>query len=629
MQSIAEVEQVDPLQVLELARANPELVLQWVYQNLSSPPDKLDQAWVESIYRGARNSTGLKVSQEFSLALQLRRFPVDIETFLFDPYYLAKDRREIYPVVLEELRKINNPQGLRIVNPYTEGVFTGGIGSAKSTTALYTNAYQLYVLSCFENPQYTFGLDSASEILFAFLAMAGDAAGTDYERFRQIVCPSPYFQIDFPYNKRLESELHFPHTIQVVPKLNTIGKNVIGGMIDEINFGVVIENSKRAIDGGTYNQALTTYNGLARRRKSRFLTSGSIPGILCLVSSKRYPGEFTDLKLQEAKEDPTIYVYDKRVWDIKPEGTYSGKVFEVFPGAPGKKPCLVTPEIVLSEEDREQVVTVPVEFKREFEQDLIGSLRDIAGVSTIARYPYFTDVNAVAKTFSRRSHSILSSETTDFETAALQFYPKLFSNLGYRRWVHVDLGVVSDHAGIACGYVRDFVVGQDDIGLMPQIEIDFILRVAPPRNGEIKFHRIRKMLISLRDAGLPITWVSFDAFQSVDSIQLLRQQGFLTGRQQVDQNASFYSVLKTCIYAGRLLCPPHNWCQLELLKLERDSKSGKIDHPPRGTKDCADALAGVVYGLTMRREIWMERGVPFTGTYSSVREVKVHNGQPE
>jgi hypothetical protein len=44
--------------------------------------------------------------------------------------------------------------------------------------------------------------------------------------------------------------------------------------------------------------------------------------------------------------------------------------------------------------------------------------------------------------------------------------------------------------------------------------------------------------------------------------------------------------------------------------LEKDTKTGKVDHVPGASKDCADALAGVVYGLTMRREIWGMFSIP-------------------
>lgn len=614
---------IDPQGILELGRQDPEVLLRWILQGLGREDDALDRMWVESLHRGALASTDTYTDPEFSLGLQLRHFPVSMEEFLFKRRYLGKEQREIYPVVLEELVKINNPDGLRIINPYTEGVFTGGIGSAKSTTALYTNAYQLYILSCFHEPHGAFNLDKSSEIVFAFLAVSGNAASTDYGRFYSMLKDSPYFNTDFPYNKRIESEMHFPHRIQILSQINTIGQNVIGGMIDEVNFGAVVQNSKKTLGGGEFNQALSVYNGLARRRKSRFMIGGTMPGILCLVSSKRYPGEFTDKKLEEALTDKSIYVYDKRVWDVKPPNSYCGVRFQVFPGSVSQKACIVDPGTRLSEEERKSLVDIPLEYKKDFEDDIVGSLRDIAGVGTVARYPFFQNVNAVAASFSSGKQSIVSLEETDMETTQLEFFPKMFKDLDKPRWIHVDLGVVSDSVGLACGYVSKFVQTPDEVGLMPEIQMDFILRVKPPVNGEIKFHKVRRLISLLREHGLPVRWVSFDSFQSVDSMQILRSAGFHTGRQPIDQNVNFYSVAKTAVYAGRVHSPKHTRCKEELLRLERDLKTGKVDHPPGGSKDCSDALAGVIYGLTMRREIWMQHNVVFNQVYNSVREVNV------
>lgn len=626
MQSIADI---DLDGVVALGQDRPEVLLQWVYQNLGESPDApLDRDWLEALYRGARDSSDGRPSQEFCLCLQLRRYPVDIDTFLFGNHYLRKGRDEIYDEVLRELREINNPGGKRVVNCYTEAVFTGGIGSAKSTTALYTVAYQLYVLSCFDDPHRTFGLDRASEIVFVFLGMAGESASSDYDRFYSMITASPYFRLDFPFNHRLKSELHFPHRIQVVQGINTIGQNVMGGMIDEVNFGQIVQNSKRSIDGGEYNQTLSIYNGLARRRKSRFLSNGSSPGILCLVSSKRYPGEFTDVKLAEAKEDPTIYVYDKRVWDVKPRGTFSNQRFKVFIGDAGRKPVIVDPEFKFLAGDEARIIEVPIEFHKDFRDDMIGSLRDIAGVSTVARYPYMQNVSAVSSSFGHFP-SILSLDDTDLITDRLEVYPQRFRNKERDRWVHVDLGVTSDSVGIACGYVPRFVHTQDEVGMMPVIEFDFVLRVRPPRDGEIQFTKVRRLIVLLRELGLPVKWVSFDAFQSVDSIQMLRMAGFATGRQSMDSTANPYSVTKTAFYAGRVFSPPHKRALGEFLSLEKDTKTGKIDHPATGSKDCSDAMAGVIYGLTMRRDVWASHAVPFTSQYQSTKEVKVENAKPD
>lgn len=626
MQSIADV---DLDGVVALGQDDPETLLRWVYQNLGLSHDHgVDPEWQEALNRGALESTAGQASQEFCLCLQLQRYPVSIEDFLFGRHYLNKNRDEIYDEVLRELKIINNPGGRRVVNCYTEAVFTGGIGSAKSTTALYTVAYQLYVLSCFHDPHRTFGLDRASEIVFVFLGMAGESAVSDYDRFYSMVKESPYFTLDFPYNPRMKSELHFPHRIQVVQGINTIGQNVMGGMIDEVNFGQIVQNSKRSLDGGEYNQTLTVYNGLARRRKSRFLSNGSSPGILCLVSSKRYPGEFTDVKLAEAKEDPTIYVYDKRVWDVKPAGTFSNQRFRVFVGDAGRKATILDDHFTLLPGDEEKVISVPVEFLKDFRDDMIGSLRDIAGVSTVARYPYLQNVNAVSSSFGHFP-SILSLEETDMVTTQLEVFPQRFRNKERARWVHVDLGVTSDSVGIACGYVPKFVQTPDEVGLMPVIEFDFVLRVKPPRDGEIQFTKVRRLVVLLRELGLPVKWVSFDAFQSVDSIQMLRMAGFATGRQSMDLTANPYSVTKTAFYAGRVFAPTHKRALGEFLSLEKDTKTGKIDHPATGSKDCSDAMAGVIYGLTMRRDVWASHAIPFTTQYQSTKEVKVENAKPD
>ena len=83
---------------------------------------------------------------------------------------------------------------------------------------------------------------------------------------------------------------------------------------------------------------------------------GKLPGVLCLVSSKRFPGEFTDQKQIEAKREldetgrTSIYVYDRRLWEIKPAGTYGDARFRLFLGDNNRKPCILEPDVVMAEE---------------------------------------------------------------------------------------------------------------------------------------------------------------------------------------------------------------------------------------------------------------------------------------
>jgi hypothetical protein len=78
----------------------------------------------------------------------------------------------------------------------------------------------------------------------------------------------------------------FANNIKVKPgggqDIAAIGQNVIGGIIDEVNFMAVVEDSKLMRDGSVYDQAAENYNSIARRRESRFMQQGMLPGLLCL-----------------------------------------------------------------------------------------------------------------------------------------------------------------------------------------------------------------------------------------------------------------------------------------------------------------------------------------------------------
>ena len=552
------------------------------------------------------------------------RPPVDIETFINSPQYMNK-RGTVFPAVMEELARINSGQ-------YVEVIFTGGIGSGKTTGALYTNAYQLYLLSCMRNPHEQFGLDPASEILLIFQNKTAQLAkDVSFSRFKPMIESSPYFQRNFMYDTKVKAKCVFPRRIEVVPvsglESAAIGQNVMGGLIDELNYMDVVKESRRSVDEGIYDQAIAIYNSIARRRKSRFMQQGRLPGILCLVSSRRYPGQFTDKKEEEARTDRTIYVYDKRTWDIRPDA-YSGATFEVFIGDLSRRPRILDP-MEVAQVPAELRRSIPEEHRTEFENDIINALREVAGVSTLASHPFFVNQEKVAAMFGTRP-SVLSEVEVDFAVRKLKILPSRFRDLEHPRWVHVDLGLTGDAAGVACGYVQKFIKVPRDLSneTLPIINIDFTLRVVPPRNDEINFEKIRTLLYKLRDQGMEIRWVSFDSFQSRDSIQILRQKGFMTGLVSVDKDTHPYDVLKTAVYDRRVATPGHDHLLRELLSLERVPLKDKIDHPEKGSKDVADALCGCVYGLTMRRSIWLEHGVSIFEIPSTIRE-KVVKAAPD
>jgi len=545
------------------------------------------------------------------------RFPVPIEEFIESPNLLNKPNTA-YPAVMDELKEINTP------GKYYEVLLTGAIGAAKTFVAVYSTTYQLYLLSCLKNPHEQFGLDPASEILFVCQNKTAKLAIENaYETMRALISSAPYFQEHFRFDHKIKSKLVFANRIQIVPlsgeSTAAIGQNVIGGIIDELNFMDVTQRSKRAVEGSQYDQAHELHNSISRRRKSRFMNRGDLPGILFLVSSRRYPGQFTDRVEERAKADSGVYVYDKRVWEIKPDA-FSGETFRVFVGDETRKPRIIGVGEAVNA-DATQIIEVPVEYRQDFASEIIKAIQEIAGLSTQALYPFLMDREAVTKCFGHH-RSVLLRTSVDFDAEKLRFSPECFKEPDQPRFAHVDLAISSDAAGVCIGYVPRFVEIQrgEETEKLPEIHIDCTLQVRPPTNGEISFENIRTLLYKLRAHGLCIRWVSFDSFQSTDSQQILRQKGFTTGTVSVDRTTGPYDLLKTALYDGRVKIPTDECLLRELLSLERDQVRGKVDHPPRGSKDVADALCGVVWGLTRRRRIWVKHGVSLREIPSSIRQ---------
>ncbi|WP_370040023.1 hypothetical protein [Sinorhizobium fredii] len=226
---------------------------------------------------------------------------------------------------------------------------------------------------------------------------------------------------------------------------------------------------------------------------------------------------------------------------------------------------------------------------------------------------------------SARCYRSLRARTATFRATRLQLYPRRIQHPDEPRFAHVDLALTKDSAGVSVGHVPSFadINRGDTIETLPLIQYDLVLEVRPPRGGEIELENIRRLLYALRDQlKLPLKWVSFDQYQSRDSMQIMSRQGFIVGYQSMDIDTFAYDVIKQAFYDDRVRAPAHPKAQKEMTTLEIDTKKNKIDHPPQGSKDVSDSMAGVALGLTMRREIWIRHKVPLTRIPPSLTQNK-------
>lgn len=89
--------------------------------------------------------------------------------------------------------------------------------------------------------------------------------------------------------------------------------------------------------------------------------------------------------------------------------------------------------------------------------------------------------------------------------------------------------------------------------------------------------------------------VSYDSWGSDESIQTLNSEGFLADNLSVDTHKEPYEQFKAALYDDRIMAYHHPILEREAATLRIDDKKGRIDHPEHGSKDVADAVAGVIH----------------------------------
>jgi hypothetical protein len=109
--------------------------------------------------------------------------------------------------------------------------------------------------------------------------------------------------------------------------------------------------------------------------------------------------------------------------------------------------------------------------------------------------------------------------------------------------------------------------------------------------------------------GYDIKWVSLDGFQSADFIQTMRRSRLSSGVVSMDRTPDPYLLTRQLILDGMVSGPDSKLARDELKGLVWVSQNTKIDHPADGSKDLADTIAGVCYGIASKRETWASHGV--------------------
>lgn len=562
--------------------------------------------------------------------------PVDPRTFLLDEYYLGQVGSHMWPKLQDDFVEL-------FEGDYSEAILTGSLGWGKSFFATCGLAYVLYQMSCLANPQEVYGLATGTALAIAILSATREAARrVPLAELGSKLQLSPYFKEKCPYKIAATMyEIRFPTKKMMVVAGSTssaaIGTNVFAGFLDEMAF----MGGKRQVDKTgrlvEVDKSEVLTKAIVRRMKSRFMRAGKLPGIMFLVSSKEKPVSFIEEKIAEAKrgQSPGVFIRDYSTWDVKPRENFSGKTFQIAVGSETVRSKIdPTPEDVVWYQDAQlRIIDVPEEYRPDFESDLEGALRDIAGFATESISLFIHRREKIVEAIDESLASPIdveewmSGEPLEFwwERVAVPFRRSIpggffeeawrpIRHPGAARYVHIDPSLTGDCAGLVIAHIAGYteVVRRDAHGesfteVAPLIETDLMLRIIPPPGDEVFLGDIRGIVYEFQAHGFLISYASMDSFQSADTRQQFRLRGIEAEVLSVDKTTVPYDAMKTALYENRLRLQDNVLIQKELRALQRvQSTKGVIpkfmvDHPPRGTKDVSDGLAGVVHSLMTRQ----------------------------
>nr|CAI9751298.1 hypothetical protein DGKKSRWO_DGKKSRWO_CDS_0027 [uncultured phage]CAI9752151.1 hypothetical protein CVNMHQAP_CVNMHQAP_CDS_0027 [uncultured phage] len=530
--------------------------------------------------------------------------PVNIDEFLENPLYLGGTTnrgKAIYPAWRVALREI-------FADPYkyTSIILTGCIGSGKSTIAVFIALYMLYCLMCLKDPHKYFGIEATqNNIMFIFnnLTLSKAFKGV-MGTFMGHCLKSPWFMargkvigdVNKTYlpNKRIRFDI-------ASEEYHVTSTDCFCFIFDEAND--VLHSAANYQD----SYAMQILNAANQRIRSRFRAKdrSTFFGKSIVISSKQSEMAFLEQYTQDMlnKDPNSVYVFDKPQWEVIPI-ELSGKTFNVAYGNKNAKSRIMSPEedVAVTKSQGYQVLAVPYEYRKDFEDNLNRALTEVAGVS----------ISYIDKFFSREyvSKSIDNTRVNPFSTDII--VAGLRDSIEYKdyfdpskipaEWqteniyMHFDTSTKKDRTGISA--VSQSRTNPEEIHHL------FTVYIEAPKNDQICFKKHEDFVFYLYDTlGWNIKNISSDGFNSAQLKQNFMLHGIEADYISPDRTTVPYLSLQRLLYDGLLKMLNIPLLEKELVDLNMDNVKLKIDHPVNSSKDGSDSLACAVQNCINHRTV--------------------------
>lgn len=563
-------------------------------------------------------SNGLFVDVEYEAPKPLSDIfehePVSLEVFIKDKAFLGADWM-LSPLQIELVRvgeRVYQQELFDLMAKEFGGYWADpipmknsivaqwGKGGGKDSTVRVISARVAYLLMCLKSPQsyYGFPLDDSIHLL-NIAVNAAQASRAFFDPLAKMVTRG--FMSQYADPKR--DTINYAKNVQAISGHSDAesqeGLNILLGVADEIDAfkakGEMVGQGNKAREASTSAESIL--NMIESSAMSRFPATYK----RIAISFPRYLGSTIQRLTHEAKAD--IEKYGDRSSAFFASGPYA--TWEVNPTKKKEdfaKKYREDPDEAAARYECKPSRATDAYFRNPiiFKQAVTSPLQ-----------PIIIDYRAA-----RRSSSVTGEMTVGWEPK-FTFLDTFKPIAGARYALHADLAIKGDRAGVSMSHVGSWVERVDDVadadGFITKVETqapiiknDFTISFSAdvgatnPISGEalpreIQIRWVRDLAFELIKRGFYIGSFTFDGFQSADSIQILLMHGIESKRMSTDLDPDIWKTVKDVASDARLSMPFSQLLQNELEALSRvDGK--KVDHPPGGSKDEADAFACSIVG---------------------------------
>jgi len=583
-----------------------------------------------------RRSFKAQTYLDYLYALDYKQKPATVDEFINNEEFLGiatAKGKGIYPIWRKALKEIFAEDSAFLV------VLTGAIGTGKTYIDVIAMAMVMHRILCLKDPWGYFNLAAGGKMAIAFFNLTKTLSQSKgFSLLQSFLMDSPWFMSRGRVRGSKDKYLEFPLFQYVLASpgaagFGTVGESVICASMDEVDSFTVSDKQKLKV--------LKAYESTVRRFISRFVINDESLGRFFLVSSKQDEMSFLNAFVDEMKDTGRVAVFDVALWEAKPSSNYCGDKFPVCVGD-----IYTIPKILLLEQevkkalaDGLEVINVPIEYRKDFERDIVGALRDIAGKSAYGsrKSKLFPSEKLLNDCYDPDRVNPAGQRTIEIgvkdRVDLLKYidFDLLSLPKNIPRYIHQDIAYSGegDALGLSmsgvCGWTTSNIEKSDGsygIEKVPVIETDFSMRIKARSGDRIPLHKVRQLVISLKRMGFNIQEFTSDLrLASEDTFQLLERAGIKTSYLSLDKDVSGYLQFRELVFEQRWVCYKDNYLHFELKNLIYNTDIQKIDHPDKvtevvfmqdggvkeivlkGSKDVSDGVVGSVVNASRKSKM--------------------------